>query len=248
MPDKFLRDPKEIVKTYSRLMKHAYPTLPFDDYKLTIACFAIELTLARKASNAVYDITDLCQHDVAAMARLEAVPLCNYTTFFLHAVHLSLMKFICGEYGSTERLYERLQEEWNEVPMSSNRQLIQYLHSEDGGIGYIGFDVDIDDDEFSLISDDESVEQPYFGSDDESVEQPSIGTEESAPFENPNTLTYEFKTEWNDEITSYPIVSRIIDVSRRVWEQGAPEELPVPNSIDTVDAMDVQVISEEEQM
>ena len=108
MPSKFLRGPREIIKTYSRLLTHAYPKLPFDDYKLTITCFTIELTLARNAPNAVYDITDLSQYDVAAMAKLEAVPLCNDTTFFLHAVHLSLMKFICGEYGPTEGMYERL--------------------------------------------------------------------------------------------------------------------------------------------
>ena len=54
------------------------------------------------------NITHLSQFDVAAMAKILAVSICNDTTFFLHAVHLSLMKFIFGHYGPKAGLYEQL--------------------------------------------------------------------------------------------------------------------------------------------
>jgi hypothetical protein len=80
------------------------------------------------------DITHLSQFDVAAMAQVLAVSICNHMTVFLHAVHLSLMKLIFGQYGPKEGLYDRLQDQWDDLPMNSNRQLIHYLHSEDGGL------------------------------------------------------------------------------------------------------------------
>ena len=75
------------------------------------------------------DITHLSQSDVAAMAKILPVSICNDTTFFLHAVHLSLMKFIFGLYGPKEGLYKRLQDQWDDLPMNSNsnQQLIHYL-------------------------------------------------------------------------------------------------------------------------
>ena len=124
MPDKFLRDPRQVIKTYSRLVQVPYPYLNLDQYKPMITNFTIELTLAKHAPNARQSINHLTQSDVAAMAKVAAVAICNDTTFFLHAVHFALMKFIFGHYGSKKNLYIRLQDMWGNLPMSAARQLV----------------------------------------------------------------------------------------------------------------------------
>ena len=149
LPDKFLRDPRQVIKTYSRLVRVPYPYLHFDQYKSMVTNFTIELTLATNAPNARHSINHLTQCDVASMAKLAAVSICNDSTFFLHAVHFALMKFIFGQYGSKKNLYVRLQAKWGELPLSAGRQLIHQFHSQDGGIDYPGDEFN-QDDEWSL--------------------------------------------------------------------------------------------------
>ena len=89
MPDKFLRDPRQVIKTYTRLVQVPYPYLPLDQYKSMITNFAIELTLAKNAPNAKYSINHLTHFDVAP-AHFYVAPTPFYSTltrFYVAPTH-----------------------------------------------------------------------------------------------------------------------------------------------------------------
>ena len=145
---KFLRSHRQIIKTYSRLVTIPYPDLPFEEHKMEILQLAAELTYAVSASNAMFDIRKLDYFDVASMAKVQGYDICKDTTFYLHAVHLSLLKYVVGLYGPPIDLYERMQEQWEVIPANPHKQLIYQFHGEDGGFVTIDDEVDLDD-EFS---------------------------------------------------------------------------------------------------
>ena len=224
MPDKFLRDPRQVIKTYTRLVQVPYPYLPLDQYKSMITNFAIELTLAKNAPNAKYSINHLTQFDVAAMAKLTAVTICNDTTFFLHAVHFALMKFICGQYGSKANLYIRLQDRWGDLPMSAARQLIHQFHSQDGGIDCPGDEFSQGDDDWSLQTTDPVDNDPAL------AERSTDSLNEQFGYMEDN---FEINTDPFETIELYHIKDRIVDETRLIWEQDTIHEFnrSVPNYV-----------------
>ena len=151
MPRKLLKDHKQVVKTYSRLITHPYPNLAFDDYKSKVLEYATELELARNAPNKVENLSELDKEDMAMMSRVVAVNVAKDTTFFLDVVHLTLLKFIYGEFGKAKDAYECSEDKWSKLPNSLEKQNVVMTHSEDGGIALPDDWVDIDDG-FSLMT------------------------------------------------------------------------------------------------
>ena len=178
MPLKFLRNQKQILKTYSRLVTLPYPDLNFEEYKYEVVAYATELTYAISARNVAYDIRRLERVEVAVMAKLQGYSICNDTTFFLHAVHLALMRFVTGHFGSPDSgFYGKIQRVWDAIPENAHKQLMFQFHGEDGGIVTLDNVVDLDDgfsvdttdtDPVEYNSDEESTpSERVFGDDDE---------------------------------------------------------------------------------
>ena len=242
MPDKFLRDPRQVIKTYSRLVRVPYPYLHLNHYKLMITNFTIELTLAKNAPNARHSINHLTQFDVAAMAKLAAVSICNDTTFFLHAVHFALMKFIFGQCGSKENLYVQLQERGGELPMSAGRQLIHQFHSQDGGIDYPGDEFN-QDDEWSIQTTDPVDNDPSLA--ERSTD--SLNEEFGYMEDNDN---FGLKTHPHEEIEPCHIKDRILNETRLIWERDTIHAFnqSVPNYVHNAELANVEdaVINEGE--
>ena len=234
LPDKFLRDSRQVIKTYSRLVRVPYPYLNLDHYKSMITNFAIELTLAKNAPNARYSINHLTQCDVAAMAKLAAVSICNDTTFFLHAVHFALMKFIGGQYGSKANLYVRLQDKWGQLPMSASRQFIHQLHSQDGGIECPGEEFN-QDDEWSVQTTDPVDNDPSLA--ERSTD--SLNEEFGYMEDNDN---FGLKTHPYEEIEPYHIKDRILIETRLIWERDTIHAFnqSVPNYVHNAELANVE--------
>jgi hypothetical protein len=222
MPDKFLRDPRQVIKAYSQLVQVPYPYLRIDQYKPMITNFAIELTLARHAPNAKHSINHLTQIDVAAMAKLAAVSICNDTTFFLHAVHFALMKFIFGHYGSKENLYVRLQDRWGDLPMSAARQLIHQFHSQDGGIDCPGEEFNQGDDDWSLQTTDTVDNDPSL------AERSTDNLNEEFGYMEDN---FDFKTQPFEAIEQYHVKDQILIETKLIWDVRNREQ-STANDID----------------
>ena len=151
MPGKLLKDHKQVIKTYSRLITHPYPKLAFDDYKSKVLEYATELELARNAPNKIENLSELDKEDMAMMSRVVAVNVAKDTTFFLDVVHLTLLKFIYGEFGKARDAYECAEDKWSKLPYSVAKLNVVMTHSEDGGIVLPDDCVDIDDG-FSIMT------------------------------------------------------------------------------------------------
>ena len=148
MPQKILRNQKQIIQTYSRLVTLPYLDLPFDKYKTEILQLATELTYVVGASKAVHDIRKLDGIDIFSMAKLQGYTICKDTTFYLHTVHLSHLQYIVGsygEYGVENQFYIQMQENWEEIPPGPHKQLMYQFHGVDGEFVTLDDQVDLDD-------------------------------------------------------------------------------------------------------
>ena len=132
-PKKFLRDTKQVVKTYSRLVTIGYPNLDFEFHWREILDYAIEIEYAVNAPNCRYGIEHLNGETLAALARFEATQMADVSTFFLHVVHTSVLKYLYGAYGSPSGKRGKLMEKYNSLfmglPESAIKQCVYMTHA-----------------------------------------------------------------------------------------------------------------------
>lgn len=232
MPLKFLRDYKQVIKTYSRLVTIPYPDLPFEEHKMEILQLAAELTYAVSASNALYDIRKLDGIDVASMAKVQGYDICKDTTFYLHAVHLSLLKFIVGLYGPPDSgLYIRMQDQWEEIPANPHKQLMYQFHGVDGGFVTLDDQVDLDDEFSSNTIDPDPLE---YRSEDNSTDSaraygPEIIIHGSEQHEwNPKTDQFDINKPADPDVILFPPhFFEAVEVNAKIIWNRPPSEIEI---------------------